>query len=263
VLGRVVSSYTPTLAALGRARRPGRHAHPRHLTIALPETPGQPPLPAVHDELTVLSRHFPPGQSSQQLAGHHATRNTVLAALATCSWVHFACHAVQHNADPDRSGFALWDSPLTIADLADQAVQSHDLAFLSACQTAAGSTRHLDEAIHLAAAMQFLGYRHVIATMWTAADPPAPEVANAVYTKLTEHGPPQPGRAAEALHQAVRSLRRNYPANPLVWAPYIHLGPCRGDEEPIRTRRHANPWTYMSHRNSLNRTVLTRAGQES
>jgi hypothetical protein len=39
-----------------------------------------------------------------------------------------------------------------------------------ACQTATGSVRHLDEAIHLAAAMQFLGYRHVIATMWTIAD---------------------------------------------------------------------------------------------
>jgi CHAT domain-containing protein len=72
--------------------------------------------------------------------------------------------------------------------------------------------------------MQFLGYRHVIATMWTVADSPAPEVADTVYTKLTEHGSPQPGHAAEALHQAVRSLRGRYPANPLIWAPYIHLG---------------------------------------
>jgi len=78
--------------------------------------------------------------------------------------VHLACHAGQQHADPASSGFALWDGTLTITDLAAQPTQGRDLAFLSACQTAAGSVRHLDEAIHLAAAMQFLGYRHVIAT---------------------------------------------------------------------------------------------------
>jgi CHAT domain-containing protein len=55
---------------------------------------------------------------------------------------------------------------LTITDLAAQPTQQRGLAFLSACQTASGSIYHLNEAIHLAAAMEFLGYRHVIATMW-------------------------------------------------------------------------------------------------
>ena len=110
----------------------------------------------------------------------------------THSWVHLACHASQQQADPARSGFALWDGTLTITDLAAQPTQHRDLAFLSACQTATGSIRHLDEAIHLAAAMQFLGYRHVIATMWTIADPPAPRIADTVYTALTEDGQPDP-----------------------------------------------------------------------
>ena len=102
--------------------------------------------------------------------------------------------------------------------------QHRDLAFLSACQTATGSIRHLDEAIHLAAAMQFLGYRHVIATMWTIADSPAPDVADRVYTALTKGGP-DPDRAAEALHHTIRALRDHDPTDPLRWTPYIHLGP--------------------------------------
>jgi hypothetical protein len=222
---RVISSYTPTLTALTRARQPIAPAPVMQLTVGMPATPGLPPLPAVPKELEVIARHFPAGEANHQLAGPQATRVGVLTAMASHSWVHLACHAGQQQADPDRSGFALWDGTLTITDLAAQPTQRRDLAFLSACQTATGSVRHLDEAIHLAAAMQFLGYRHVIATMWTIADSLAPQVADAVYTELTQDGSPEPARAADALHQAIRTLRHeDRTNNPLLWTPYIHLG---------------------------------------
>jgi CHAT domain-containing protein len=221
----VISSCTPTLTALIRARQPAAGTGVRQLTVGMPATPGQSPLPAVPAELKVLARHFPPGNGSRQLAGPQATRAAVLIAIADHSWVHLACHASQQHADPARSGFNLWDGTLTIADLAAQPTQGRDLAFLSACQTAAGSVRHLDEAIHLAAAMQFLGYRHVIATLWTINDSPAPHLADTVYTTLTQDGKPDPGSAAEALHHAIHTLRQTDPTNPLLWAPYIHLGP--------------------------------------
>jgi len=224
VLDRVISSYTPTLTALARARQLEAPALVRQLTVGMPTTPGLPSLPAVNDELRILARHFPPGEANHQLVESQATRTAALTALAAHSWVHLACHATQHQDDPTRSGFAVWDATLTIADLAGQPTQSRDLAFLSACQTAAGSVRQLDEAIHLAAAMQFLGYRHVIATMWTVADSPAPFVADTVYTSLTRRGERDPGRTAEALDRAIRSLRQLDPTNPLLWAPYIHLG---------------------------------------
>jgi CHAT domain len=224
VLDRVISSYTPILTALTRTRQPPVPAPVRQLTIGMPTTPGLPPLPAVPAEMKVVARHFPPGEVNHQLVESQATRAAVLGAIATHSWVHLACHASQQQADPTRSGFALWGATLTITDLAGQPTQRRDLAFLSACETATGSVRHFDEAIHLAAAMQFLGYRHIIATMWTIADPPSPHVVNTVYTTLTWDGRPDSGRAAEALHQAIRSLRQIDPTNPLVWAPYIHLG---------------------------------------
>jgi hypothetical protein len=221
---RVISSYTPTLTSLSRARQPASPFQIRQLTIGMPDTPGQQPLPAVPAEMRILASHFPPGTDNHQLTGLQATRTSTLAAISSHSWIHLACHASQLQDDPASSGFALYDGPLSITDLASQPTQHRDLAFLSACQTAAGSVRLTDEAIHLAAAMQFLGYRHVIATMWTIADSPAPLIADTVYTELTKDGHPDPGEAATALHHAVRELRLKHPADPQLWAPYIHLG---------------------------------------
>jgi tetratricopeptide (TPR) repeat protein len=224
VLDRVISSYTPTLAALARARQSAPGAPARQLAVGMADTPGLLPLPSVPAELKVVAAHFPSSAGSQQLTGRLATRAAVLAAIDTRSWLHLACHASQQQADPASSGFALWDGTLTITDLAAAPSGHRDLAFLSACQTAAGSVRHLDEAIHLAAAMQFLGYRHVISTMWTIADPPAPLVARDFYAAVWHDGQHDPDRSAEALHRAVRQLRHDYPAHPVLWAPYIHLG---------------------------------------
>jgi CHAT domain-containing protein len=220
VLDRVVSSYTPTLAALARTREPGTPGPVAQLTVAMPKTPDLPPLPAAAVEVDVLARHFPVGGVNARLVGPDATREEVLSAITTHPWVHLACHAAQEHADPSASGFALWDGPLTVADLAARPTRRRDLACLSACQTAAGGVRHLDEAIHLAAAMQFLGYRHVIATMWTIADPPAPDVADAVYTELTAGGTLDADRAAYALHHAIHALRQTDPTDPIRWAPY-------------------------------------------
>jgi hypothetical protein len=225
VADRVVSSYTPTLTALQRTRDRAETDPARLLTVGMPITPGQAPLPAVIDEVAVLAHHFPPGPSHDQLIERQATRVNVLAAIADHSWIHLACHAGQHPSNPTRTAFALWDGPLTISDLAAQRAVRAELAFLSACQTATGSVRLLDEAMHLAAAMQLLGYRHVIATMWTIADPPAPMIADTVYTALTNSGNPDATCAAEAIHHAVQLLRRHDPANPLLWAPYVHFGP--------------------------------------
>ena len=196
----------------------------RQLTVGMPDTPGLPPLPAVTAELKILARHFPPGERNHQLTGPQATRADVLAAMATHSWMHLACHASQQHADPARSGFALWDGTLTITDLAAQPTQHRDLAFLSACQTATGSARHLDEAIHLAAAMQFLGYRARHRHHVDHRRPTRPACRRHLLHDTQHDGQPSPCRSAEALHQAVRSLRETDPANPLLWAPYIHLG---------------------------------------
>jgi hypothetical protein len=57
-------------------------------------------------------------------------------------------------------------------------------------------------------------------------DNDAPQVASDVYAHLFEASPPDPTRAAEALHLAVQKLREQPGENKsfLRWLPFIHFG---------------------------------------
>lgn len=99
-----------------------------------------------------------------------------------------------------------------------------DFAFLSACKTATGGVTLPDEAVTLAAALHYTGYRHVIGTLWSIHDETAATVAEVVYADLTSAGAFEPGRAAAALHAAMRGLRDA--GTPLShWTPFTHTGP--------------------------------------
>jgi len=222
VPGRVVSSYTSTLGTLLRAHAIAPPGAVRQLAVGMPETPGASPLPAALDELEVLGWYMPVPDRARHIVGTEATRAAVAEELPHHSWLHLACHARRDAADPSRSAIALWDGPLSVADLAGLRLQRPDLAFLSACETAAGSPQLPDESIHLAAAFQLLGFRHVIATLWTIEDAPGARIAASVYGGITRAGGSD--AAAAALHQAVEELRESWPADPLRWAAYIHLG---------------------------------------
>ena len=224
LMTRTVSSYIPTLTSLARARGFGPPARIRHLTVATPDLQraGLPALPHVSAELDYLAEHFAPGAVNHQLIGPAATRSAVTTGMADHDWIHLACHAgpIDTSDGTVNRGFALWDGDLTITDLAAQPAHQGGLAFLSACQTATGSDEHLDEALHLAAGMQFIGYSHVIATMWPVKDGLAQLAAQAFYTNLTqaEHD------TASALQAAVTKLRETDPTNPFAWASYAHYG---------------------------------------
>jgi CHAT domain-containing protein len=138
--------------------------------------------------------------------------------------VHFSCHADQNLTDPSRGGLMLHDRTLTIADIS-AGQYNGDFAFLSACKTAVGGLRLPDEAITLAAALHYTGYRHVIATLWSVYDSTAADVAEAVYTDLTSTGEFVPERAPYAVHGVVRHLRDGKGLPPSAWTPFTHTGP--------------------------------------
>jgi CHAT domain-containing protein len=237
VAGRVVSSYTQTLTALTRARARPAPARMRQLAVGVPEAlsyaPGASLLPAVPAELQVMARHLSPPRHATHLIGPAATRRAVLDAVPSHSWLHLSCHGTQHPTDASLSAFYLHDQPLSLAELAALNLHDTDLAYLAACQTATGDLRLLDEALHLAGALQLAGYRHVLATLWNISDTAAPAMADIIYAHLLHPDPghpaptdrPQSDRAPYALHHAVTRLRRHRPSEPLLWAPYIHLGP--------------------------------------
>jgi TPR repeat protein len=240
-----VSSYTPTVEALLRSReRAPADTGTRILAVGMPTTPDFgdlkfPDLQAVPRELANLTEALP-GVGVQVLRSptrdelatgdfsHEETQPTadrVMRALPSHPWVHFACHGGQNLLDPSQGALYLTDGPITVLRLAAEELPVAELAFLSACETAVGGVRVPDETIHLAAALQFAGYRHVIATAWSISDSAAPQVASATYTELAATRSLGAGRAATAIHRAVEALRAREPGRPDLWAPYLHIGP--------------------------------------
>ncbi|MGW3668927.1 CHAT domain-containing protein [Streptomyces sp. NPDC005141] len=236
VVGRVVSSYTSTLTTLIRTRARPAPDRVRQLAVGVSAAPSYAAsagaLPAVPVELQAVAGHLSTPEFATHLLDLTATRQSVLEALPDHTWLHLSCHGIQHPTDASRSAFLLYDQPLILADLATLDLREADLAFLAACQTATGDLRLLDEALHLAAVLQLIGYRQVLATLWSISDAAAPAMADIVYAHLSHPDPDEPGctdrpeaaRAPYALHHAVTRLRQICPGEPLLWAPYIHLG---------------------------------------
>ncbi|EPQ56599.1 hypothetical protein GLOTRDRAFT_93005 [Gloeophyllum trabeum ATCC 11539] len=157
-----------------------------------------------------------------------ASLSEVISIVSKSNWVHFACHGLQDPQDPLSSALVLTGAKhLRLSDIIDSKFSgtSRGLAFLSACQTATGSTELADESVHLAAGMMFAGYKSVIATMWNIQDQYAPEVTAQVYKELFKSKKPDHKQSAYALHKAVEYLRKNHPTiSYLSWVPYIHMG---------------------------------------
>ncbi|KAJ7621824.1 CHAT domain-containing protein [Mycena rosella] len=164
------------------------------------------------------------------LMEQEATIGRVEEGMMKSGWVHFACHGVQDRASPTESALLLaGSSRLTLSRIIHLSLPQADLAFLSACQTATGNKELPEESVHLAAGMLLAGYRGVIATMWSIMDNDAPKVAADVYEHLFKVSPPDPTRAAEALHLAVKNLREGQGGSSgsksfFNWVPFIHLG---------------------------------------
>ena len=115
------------------------------------------------------------------------------------------------------------DGPLTISQIIRSQCENPEFAFLSACHTTVGDESSPDEAIHLAAAMQFAGFRSVIGSMWSVDDDVARHVVSAFYDNLVDgSGRLDCTRAAVALHEALKSLRKKIPLEQQI--VFIHIG---------------------------------------
>jgi CHAT domain-containing protein len=200
------------------------------LIVAATSSVEQKPLPGTHKERLFIEEQARSCIKFNSLSGDKATVEHVIEGLKTASWVHFACHGVQHFSQPTESALLLaGHSRLTLRNIMQLNLSHRDVAFLSACQTATGDEKVPDEAVHLAAGMLAAGYRGVIATMWSVMDQDAPQVARDVYGHLFKgKSIPDPTEAALALHHAVHKLREHSGkvdnASFLSWVPFIHMG---------------------------------------
>lgn len=212
-----ITSYTPTLRTLHRSRGLLVDSRGQHLIIALERTPGLPRLPKTTVEASKLhARH----RQSVYLHDREATSENVLATVARASWVHFACHAGLDLTTPSRSGLHLHDGLLPLSEISRLRIGSAELAYLSACSTAASGWRHPDEALHLASAFQPAGFRHVVASLWPLNDRVAAKASEAFCSDLSTAD-----ASALKLREVVQMLRNRYPDRPQLWSALIHSGP--------------------------------------
>lgn len=230
VLDRVVSSYTPTLRALLQAReRAATDEDPAgppdktdRLLLVEVDAPGQVPLQRT-GEHAVLTQGLPTDRLTV-LPDDKATVAAVREELPKHRWVHFSCHGDQKLGDPSQGGLLLHDATLTVGDVATERFHG-DFVGLSACKTAVGGVELLDEAITLAAALHYTGYRHVVAALWSVQDEASAAVFAELYRNMVSDGVIVPDRAPVALHDAVRQLRDDHPDWPHLWTPFTHTGP--------------------------------------
>lgn len=171
-----VSSYTPTISALRRAQlSPGDQTTITRENMSLllvsdaegGRSHGLASIRGVEEEIECIKKIATPyirnitcyqtGTVSIDQVRRDITGNQV---------IHLACHGVQDPSDPLQSGFYLDNQRLTISELMGLNLKNPFLAFLSACETAQGDLRQSHQAMHLASAMLFSGFRSVVATMW-------------------------------------------------------------------------------------------------
>lgn len=166
----VVSSYTPSLSALLKAREgfvPIPHCE-LHAALCADSGGhgGYAVVLKVEEEVQTLARILTSKGAIVDNDVHNcSTATSVLEGAVGAHVLHISCHGLQHE-NPLESHFAFKDRPLTISDLMGLDLKNGVLAYLSACYTARGDKSQPDQAVHLAASMLFCGFRSVVATMW-------------------------------------------------------------------------------------------------
>ena len=212
-----ISSYTPSLSALMKARSGlvPRTTNPNLLVIAQTDDT----LPMVNEEIGHIQRLL---NNTDILEGRDANHDTVLSGLR----VHFACHG--HLSDqPFHSSFQLHDnSRLELVKLIPAQCPDAELAFLSACHSAEGDVvGNPDEVVHLAAAMQFCGFRSVVGTLWAMEDVDGCDVAKDFYQYMFRIPGAVPNfrDSVEALHLATREMRKRGLGLDR-WVKFVHVG---------------------------------------
>jgi tetratricopeptide (TPR) repeat protein len=146
VMERAVSSYTPTLRALGDGRTVVSEPEPRALVVGVSHPRGHTPLPMAVEEVRLVAAHF--GRKATSRTNQDVRSAQVLRDLARVGWAHFACHAVSDPEAPDSGHIVLYRDTVSAQQVARVDARNGFLAYLSACTTSRADLRLADEAVH-------------------------------------------------------------------------------------------------------------------
>jgi len=180
-------------------------------------------ITSVKHELRKVSNVFKE-HNVVSLLDSEATVNNVLSHVQSSAWLHLACHAYQDTANPLKGGLLLHDGTLELGQILNVHLPNAKFVFLSACETAMGDEKLMNESMHLTGGFMAAGFQGIIGTLWSMSDLHGPAVAEGVYKKVLEgSNVPDVTLAAEGLHLAIQDMRsRGTPFE--RWLPYIHVG---------------------------------------
>jgi tetratricopeptide (TPR) repeat protein len=175
-----------------------------------------------------------------QLVQSAADRESVIEALAKCTYAHIATHGyfidqsptdneqwityfASRNALMESGILTAQDQPLTAQDFVSIELSRCKHVTLSACDTGVGETTFTGEGIvGLRSAIAAAGTRSLLVSLWPVDDDSTAELMNLFYINLWEkHYKP-----TAALAQAQETLVTLHPewANPYFWAGWIIVG---------------------------------------
>ena len=220
-----IPSYTPTLTALIESRKRESSAEafdklkPRVLLVAT--------LPGVDDEIKAIE-----GTKTKvtTLISKMATCETVIEGLKNHRFAHFVCHGLLETDKPFEASLELHKDNLTLLEIVQSQLPAAEFAFLAACHSAElteGSVA--DECLHLAAAMQYCGFRSVVGTMWAMANTDGEDLSKRFYKAIfagkdDHNGESYHERSARALQIAVEKLRKKRGITLERWVNFVHYG---------------------------------------
>ena len=223
-----IPSYTPTLSALIESRKRGslsdasENSKPSILLVAQPDT-----LPGAFGEIKAIEATKTPVTT---LISAMATPEAVIKGLRDHRFAHFVCHGILETGKPFDASLELHKDNLTLLAIVRSQLPAAEFAFLAACHTAElteGSVS--DEGLHLAAAMQYCGFRSVVGTLWAMADTDGADLSKhfykAIFADRTDKGSaPYHERSARALQSAVKKLRKKRGMTLERWVNFVHYG---------------------------------------
>ncbi|KAH9993132.1 CHAT domain-containing protein, partial [Russula compacta] len=219
-----IPSYTPTLSALIESRKPSTQSSdtPSVLLVVQPD----PQMPSSLQEMRIVRTVCP---LVETLFKKKATPISTLERLKHHRFAHISSHGILKVGKPFDTFFKLYkDTRLTLLDIVRSRLPTAEFAFLSACHTAEITKDSIaNEGLHLAAAVQYSGFRSVVGTMWAMADIDGPVLAESFYESVFSdkwQGVPYYERTAEALRDAVRNLRKKKKMRLERWVNYVHYG---------------------------------------
>ncbi|KAF9063102.1 CHAT domain-containing protein [Rhodocollybia butyracea] len=222
-----ISSYTPTLTALIDAFNTNKSSlQLPHLLVAGQYDKSLPRTKEEINQVLQYQTHIP----ITSVEGSAATKEVLEKALVDHEWLHIASHGTLVPGKPFSSYFSLaGGSHFTLLDIIRLNLPNATFAFLSACHTAEQSPDSVhNEVIHLAAAMQFSGFRGVVGTMWEMADIDGPDMVKDFYSHLFSDENlsrcNEVGAQARALSEAIKKMRGRKGVTLERWVNFVHIG---------------------------------------